>query len=114
MKPNINSVELHPQLSNNGHAVDGALVGAGSLWPPSNVYSQTDLTSVKKFIFPAKKILKYSEADCFKFQHQLMSFGCCPRKCHVLSNYFGSCNSLLAWVRSFPEFATRGTTFVAT
>ncbi len=33
MKPNINSVELHPQLSNIGHPVDGALVG--SLWPPN-------------------------------------------------------------------------------
>jgi hypothetical protein len=32
MKSNINSVEVHPQLSNNGHRVDGALVGAGSLW----------------------------------------------------------------------------------
>jgi hypothetical protein len=29
VKPNINSVEIHPQLSNNGHPVDGALVGAG-------------------------------------------------------------------------------------
>jgi hypothetical protein len=27
-EPNINSVEVHPQLSNNGHPVDGALVGA--------------------------------------------------------------------------------------
>jgi hypothetical protein len=61
---------------------------------------------------PAKKILKYSEADCFKFQHQPMSFGCCPRKCHILLNYFGSCNSLVAWVRSFLEFATTRTTFV--
>jgi hypothetical protein len=33
VKPNINSVEVHPQLSNNRHPVDGALVGAGSLWP---------------------------------------------------------------------------------
>jgi hypothetical protein len=31
-KPNITSVEVHPQLSNNGHQVDGALVGAGSVW----------------------------------------------------------------------------------
>jgi hypothetical protein len=30
MKPNINSVEVHPQLSNNGHPVDGAQVGVGS------------------------------------------------------------------------------------
>jgi len=33
VKPNLNSVEVHPQLSNNGHPVDGALVGAGSLLP---------------------------------------------------------------------------------
>jgi hypothetical protein len=31
-KPKINSVEVHSQLSNNRHPVDGALVGAGSLW----------------------------------------------------------------------------------
>ncbi len=29
VKPNINSVEVHPQLSNNRHPVDGVLVGAG-------------------------------------------------------------------------------------
>jgi hypothetical protein len=33
VKSNINSVEVHPQLSNNSHPVDGALVGSGSLWP---------------------------------------------------------------------------------
>jgi hypothetical protein len=32
VKPNINSLEVHPQLSNNKHPMDGALVGAGSLW----------------------------------------------------------------------------------
>jgi hypothetical protein len=32
VNPNINSVEVHPQLSNKGHPVDGVLVGAGSLW----------------------------------------------------------------------------------
>ncbi len=26
-------MEVHPQLNNNGHTVDGVLVGAGSLWP---------------------------------------------------------------------------------
>jgi hypothetical protein len=31
VKSNINSVEVHPQLNNNGHPVDGAVVGAGSL-----------------------------------------------------------------------------------
>jgi hypothetical protein len=29
VKPNTNSVEVHPQLSNNRHPVDGGLVGAG-------------------------------------------------------------------------------------
>jgi hypothetical protein len=33
VKPKIDSVEVHPQLSNKGHPVDGALVDAGSLWP---------------------------------------------------------------------------------
>jgi hypothetical protein len=30
LKANINSVKIHPQLSNNGHPVDDVLVGAGS------------------------------------------------------------------------------------
>ncbi len=33
MKPDIDLVEVHAQPSNNRHPVDGALVGAGSLWP---------------------------------------------------------------------------------
>jgi hypothetical protein len=32
VKPDVNSVDFHPQLSHNGHPVDGVLVGAGSLW----------------------------------------------------------------------------------
>jgi hypothetical protein len=32
IKSNINSIEVHPQLSNKRHPVDGALVGAGLLW----------------------------------------------------------------------------------
>jgi hypothetical protein len=32
VKPNINLVEVHPHLSNNRDPVDGALVGAGSLF----------------------------------------------------------------------------------
>jgi hypothetical protein len=38
---NINSVEVHPQLRNNGHPVDGVLVGAGSLWPKCLTYLRT-------------------------------------------------------------------------
>jgi len=30
VRPNLNSVEVHPQPSNIEHPVDGALVGAGS------------------------------------------------------------------------------------
>jgi hypothetical protein len=30
-KPYTNAVEVHPQLSNNSHPVDGALVGVGAL-----------------------------------------------------------------------------------
>jgi len=33
VKPNINSVEVHPQLSNKGHPVDGVLVSAGLVAP---------------------------------------------------------------------------------
>jgi hypothetical protein len=33
VKPDINSVNVHPQLSHNGHPVDGVLVGVGSLRP---------------------------------------------------------------------------------
>jgi hypothetical protein len=35
MRPGSNSVEIHPQLTHNRHPVDGALVGARLLWPPS-------------------------------------------------------------------------------
>ncbi len=34
MQPDINSVEIHLQLSDDGHPVDGALLGDSSLWPP--------------------------------------------------------------------------------
>jgi hypothetical protein len=33
VKLTINSVEVHPQLSNNKHPMDDVLVGAGSQWP---------------------------------------------------------------------------------
>ncbi len=36
VKQNINSVEVHAQLSNNRHPVDGALVGAGLLCPSNS------------------------------------------------------------------------------
>jgi hypothetical protein len=45
-KPNINSVEVHPQLRNNRHPVDGALVGPGSLWPIFYVHISFSLSFV--------------------------------------------------------------------
>jgi hypothetical protein len=33
VKPNINLVEVHSQLSHNRHLVHGAMLGAGSQWP---------------------------------------------------------------------------------
>jgi hypothetical protein len=36
VKLNIDSVEVHPQLSHNGLPMDGALVGAGLPWPLPN------------------------------------------------------------------------------
>jgi len=32
VKPDVNLVKVHPQLSHNGHPMDGAMVGAGPLW----------------------------------------------------------------------------------
>jgi len=32
VKPNMNWVMIHPQVSNDRHPMDGVLVGAGSLW----------------------------------------------------------------------------------
>jgi hypothetical protein len=29
----MNSVEVHPKVSNNGHPMDGALVDDGLVWP---------------------------------------------------------------------------------
>jgi hypothetical protein len=40
MEPDVNSVEVHLQLSHNGHPVDAVLVGVGSLWPICVVQSK--------------------------------------------------------------------------
>ncbi len=48
MKPNINSVELHPQLSNNGHPVDGC---AGSLFTCQWIFHPIRNKSSAFFIF---------------------------------------------------------------
>jgi hypothetical protein len=50
VKPNINLVEVHPQLSNNKHLVDGALVGSSSLFPFALRFSLTRLGQAKSYI----------------------------------------------------------------
>jgi len=40
MKPNIISVKVHPQLSNNRHPVDGELVRGGLLWPVDATFTE--------------------------------------------------------------------------
>jgi hypothetical protein len=53
----LTPVEFHPQLSNNGHPVDGALMGAGSLWLWNKVcnallFNALLLTRNKWLLFP--------------------------------------------------------------
>jgi hypothetical protein len=58
VKPNITSVEVHPQLSNNRHPVDGALVGASSVWP----YSPTlDLYCYNVPLFSVVGLITYPD-----------------------------------------------------
>jgi hypothetical protein len=49
VKPNINLVEVHPQLRKNGHPVDGVVVGAGSPCPRRRVCFQT----LPEFLVPS-------------------------------------------------------------
>jgi hypothetical protein len=53
VKPNINSVEVYPQLSNNGHPVDGAMVGDGSLCPHFGFFHGNKLRCGNQFSFPS-------------------------------------------------------------
>jgi hypothetical protein len=45
---NINSVWVHPQLSNNRHRVGGMLLGVGSLWPIFRHFAFVKKWAVKK------------------------------------------------------------------
>jgi hypothetical protein len=42
MKPNINSVEVHPQMSHNGHPVDDVLAGGCWFIVPGLVFEVED------------------------------------------------------------------------
>jgi len=54
----MNLVEVHPQLSNNRHPVDGALVGAGSLWPMYRGSFNMCLSNNELFIY-LRNILEF-------------------------------------------------------
>ncbi len=75
MKPNINSIEVHPKLSNNGHPVDGALVGAGSLWP-----SDPTLKYVCMDIVVMSLNIKYVYKIFFVTHFTAMTLMCCHKK----------------------------------
>ncbi len=51
VKPDINSVKVHPKLSHNGHPVDGTLVGCAN--PPPFLLHTMDLEqkAKKEFVF---------------------------------------------------------------
>jgi hypothetical protein len=57
VKQNINSVEVLPQLSTKGHPVDGALVGAGSLWPYKTGLFSSQLDLRKSLQFQIQQML---------------------------------------------------------
>jgi hypothetical protein len=46
VKPFINSIEVHQQMSCNGHPLDGALVGAHSLLPYGMAISPRNAASL--------------------------------------------------------------------
>jgi hypothetical protein len=62
-KPKINSVEVHSQLSNNRHPVDGVLVGAGSLWPKTLEFLDSDLFI---YLFTVQRTRTGSESPIWK------------------------------------------------
>jgi hypothetical protein len=66
MKSNINSVEVHPQLSNNRHPVDGVLVGAGSLM------SWDHLFSIKLQSWNSTYLQLISTCICFEDQIRIL------------------------------------------
>ncbi len=47
MKSNINLVVVHPQLNNNRHLVDGALVDVGSLWPCIGLSERSEVVKLE-------------------------------------------------------------------
>jgi hypothetical protein len=71
VKPEINSVEVHPQLSHKGHPVDGVLVGAGSVYPNGMDHStpEEDEPGLGRAIVP----LGYSKF-CPGLLHSIISF----------------------------------------
>ncbi len=75
VKPNINSVEVHAQLSNNRHPVDGALVGAGLL-SPSRVITK---------VYASKIVCKFT-LEC--------NVGCCDSRLVLRAIFWISMNGM--------------------
>jgi hypothetical protein len=71
VKPNINSVEVHPHLSNSIHPVDGVMVGAGSLWPkkPANPIPINELHVTAVFFLMGDEFSQIS-----KFKEKIARF----------------------------------------
>jgi hypothetical protein len=104
MKPNSNSVEVHPQLSNKRHPVDGALVDDGLLWPLSVGF-------IKSWRFAVvEKVTTYSmgvlhpthpmQQASSKWTCQTTS--CHDAKCQTLEHYLTHSNDReSSYVRSF-------------
>ncbi len=70
VKPNISLVEVHPQLDNNGHLEDGALVGWFTM--VQNSYSnfkskapnvKTRFSFLSNKVFQSKDVLDITNAD---------------------------------------------------
>jgi hypothetical protein len=63
MKPGSNSVEDHPQRSHDGHPVDGAVVGAGSLWAHSRgIFTPSDSSLCSQTTL----VLQYPDSCIFR------------------------------------------------
>jgi len=45
-EPDVKSVEVHSQLSCNGHPVDGVLVGASLLWVFTRIFFGGDISTI--------------------------------------------------------------------
>jgi hypothetical protein len=97
VKSNINSIEVHPQLSNNGHPVDGALVNLVERGGPKmeilislecNMQNLVLLTIFGHFYFKLLSIMstKVSESKLFPLKRNA-----CEAHLGQLGDHKGMC-----------------------